>query len=454
MNLLYIHTHDSGRYFSPYGYSVPSDHLLAFAKDATTFTNGYCVNPTCSPSRASMLTGIYPHQNGMLGLAQRGFGLNDTDQHLCNFLKRNGYHTVLSGIQHEVDFYTNVEASKTIGYHEVLTHDPFVYQKEDYHLWDQENAQAAADWLKHADHDQPFFMSYGMHSTHRPFPLEISERVNENYVKPWQPIFNNAENRHDTAQYLTSAQHADECFKIVIDALKEAGCYENTIILFTTDHGVAYPFNKCYLSDKGTGVSLIMRVPDSLEKGNVCDALVSQIDVFPTLCDLLKLDQPDYLEGKSFSGCFYGLPAGDEYVYSEINFHTSYEPCRAVRSERYKYIRYYDRTHLFVNPSNTDSNKVKDFYMENGYASYPKAEEAFYDLIYDPDEMNNLIDHEELHEIIDEFRNQLHDFQVKTNDPLLNGPLPVKPSYKVNKPDCIEASSKNPEDYLSEGKFY
>ena len=199
---------------------------------------------------------------------------------------------------------------------------------------------------------------------------------------------------------------------------------------------------------------MIMRVPDSLEKGNVCDALVSQIDVFPTLCDLLKLDQPDYLEGKSFSGCFYGLPAGDEYVYSEINFHTSYEPCRAVRSERYKYIRYYDRTHLFVNPSNTDSNKVKDFYMENGYGSYPKAEEAFYDLIYDPDEMNNLIDHEDLHEIIDEFRNQLHDFQVKTNDPLLNGPLPVKPSYKVNKPDCIEASSKNPEDYLSEGKFY
>lgn len=56
-------------------------------------------------------------------------------------------------------------------------------------------------------------------------------------------------------------QHADECFKISNDALKEAGCYENTIILFTTDHGVAYPFNKCYLSDKGTGVSLIMRVP-------------------------------------------------------------------------------------------------------------------------------------------------------------------------------------------------
>lgn len=454
MNLIYIHTHDSGRYFSPYGYEVPSDHLLEFAKDATTFTNGYCVNPTCSPSRASLLTGIYPHQNGMLGLAQRGFGLNDNEKHLCNFLKRNGYYTVLSGVQHEVDFYTNVEASKTLGYDEVLTHDPFVHQKEDYHLWDEENAEAAAQWLKQKNHEQPFFLSYGMHSTHRPFPIQVSKNINENYVKPWSPIFNNAENRHDTAQYLTSAENADHCFKIVLDALKEAGLYEDTIILFTTDHGVAYPFNKCYLSDKGTGVSLIMRVPNSIEKGNVKDNLISQIDVFPTLCDLLKLDKPDYLEGKSFSGCFYGEDCCDDYVFSEINFHTSYEPCRAVRSERYKYIRYYDQSHLKVNPSNTDSNKVKDFYMLHGYAEYQKAEEAFYDLYYDPDEQHNLIQQDELKDIINEFRKQLEDFQIRTNDPLLKGQLEIKPTYKVNKPECLEASSKNPDDYLKEGRFY
>ena len=75
MNVIYINTHDSGRVLSPYGYDIPTDNLKEFAKDALTFTNTYCVGPTCSPSRAGLLTGTYPHQNGMLGLAQRGFSL-------------------------------------------------------------------------------------------------------------------------------------------------------------------------------------------------------------------------------------------------------------------------------------------------------------------------------------------------------------------------------------------
>ena len=70
-NLIYINTHDTGRMISPYGYNIPTDNLLSLAKDSTLFTNCYCCGPTCSPSRAAMLTGTYPHQNGMLGLAQR-----------------------------------------------------------------------------------------------------------------------------------------------------------------------------------------------------------------------------------------------------------------------------------------------------------------------------------------------------------------------------------------------
>ena len=86
MNILYIHTHDSGRMVSPYGVNAPTDNLLAFARDAAVFTQAYCAGPTCSPSRAALLTGTYPHQNGMLGLAQRGFGLTDYRRHLAQFL--------------------------------------------------------------------------------------------------------------------------------------------------------------------------------------------------------------------------------------------------------------------------------------------------------------------------------------------------------------------------------
>lgn len=136
-NLVYMHTHDSGRLFNVYGYDVPSSHLKAFAHDSVTFNNMYCVSPTCSPSRASLLTGMYPHQNGMLGLAQRGFSLYDNNHHLCQFLKRNHYHTVLSGVQHETGFYLDVENSKNLGYDEVITDSIDGFKKSDLFIWDK-----------------------------------------------------------------------------------------------------------------------------------------------------------------------------------------------------------------------------------------------------------------------------------------------------------------------------
>ena len=107
-NLVYINTHDTGRMLSPYGVKAPTPNFEKFAEDATLFTHAYSCGPTCSPSRAAMLTGIYPHQNGMLGLAQRGFSLADPEKHLANYLRQNGYRTAISGIQHETGWYLDI----------------------------------------------------------------------------------------------------------------------------------------------------------------------------------------------------------------------------------------------------------------------------------------------------------------------------------------------------------
>ena len=454
MNVVYIHTHDSGRCLSPYGYQVPTDTIMEFAKKSLTFTNAYCAGPTCSPSRASLLTGLYPHQNGMLGLAQRGFSLNDYGQHLCQFLGRNNYYTVLSGIQHEVAYYLNVEASKQLGYDEVLTTASADYLAEDLHFWDDANADKVVEWLKTANKKKPFFISYGMHSTHRPFPVQINEEIDEKYVKPATPIINNEVNRHDFAQYLTSAKNADQCFKKIMGAIKENGFEDNTIIFFTTDHGLPYLFNKCSLRDRGIGVSFIMHVPHAQSNGQVTDALISHVDVFPTLCDLLKLEKPDYLEGHSFAGIFEGEKVEDEYIFAEINFHASYEPARCIRNRRYKYIRYYDKNHLKVNANNFDDSEAKEFYLDHGLVDYPKYEEALYDLYYDPQEENNIINHEEVKDVVKTMKDKLNEFQVRTNDPILKGPLEIKSHYKVNKAGAIHPSSKDPEDYEPEGTFY
>lgn len=452
MNVIYINTHDSGRMLSPYGYDIPTENLKKLAEDSVVFTNAFCAGPTCSPSRAALLTGIFPHQNGMLGLAQRGFSLYNPEKHLANFLKNNGYNTCLCGIQHEYGWYLDLEKNglHNLGYNEIITTDSKPFKKEELHLWDRNNAAEVVKWLDNYEDNKPFLLSFGMHSTHRPYPVEVADFIDERYVVPPYPITNNEENRHDHAQYMTTAHYADENIKMIVDALKKNNFYENSIIIFTTDHGLALPFNKCNLTDTGIGVSLIMKVPEAASNGKVVDSLVSQIDVFPTLCELLNLDKPEYLEGKSFAEAFADNKAVlDEYIFAEVNFHTSYEPIRCVRTKRYKYIKYYDETWNKVNLSNMDESVPKDFLMENGLKEKVKYREGLFDLYFDPTERNNLADDSKYQEGLEKLRKVLYEKQVKTDDPILKGALEIKKGYKVNKVECETASSKNKDDYVS-----
>jgi len=99
-NILYLHSHDTGRYVQPYGYAVPTLNIQRLAEQGVLFRKAFCAAPTCSPSRASLLTGQYAHCSGMLGLAHRGFSLNDYTQHLLHTLRKEGYHSALIGEEH------------------------------------------------------------------------------------------------------------------------------------------------------------------------------------------------------------------------------------------------------------------------------------------------------------------------------------------------------------------
>jgi arylsulfatase A-like enzyme len=450
MNVLYINTHDTGRMINVYGQAVITPNLQELGKDAIVFTEAFSCGPTCSPSRAALLTGLYPHQNGMLGLAQRGFSLTDPHQHLASYLNSQGYHTVISGLQHEVGSYLdiNVEKLKELGYQDVLTTDTKPYKKEELCAWDRQNVIKAIEWLKSYQGNKPFMLTYGMHSTHRPFPVDVDAQIDARYVKPINPVYNNEENRSDLARFMTSVKAADENVGLLIKALKESGHYDDTIVIFTTDHGVAVPFNKCTLNDAGIGVSMILRVPGSKRNGTVYDGLFSQIDLFPTLCDLLAIQKPDYLQGQSFAELITeGKEIEDEAIFAEINFHTSYEPVRCVRTKRYKYICYYDKLWDKINLSNIDESQPKDFLMKHGLAEKHKYQEGLFDLYYDPEEQNNLCANPNYAKIKTELKAKLDEHLIETNDPILKGPLPLLSGYKVNKRTCLTASSKNPDDY-------
>lgn len=170
---------------------------------------------------------------------------------------------------------------------------------------------------------------------------------------------------------------------------------------------------------------LIMRAPSRFRGGRACDAMVSHIDVFPTICELLGLPAPAWLSGVSMAPMLNGTASGVRAeVFAEINYHgLMYEPTRCIRTERYKYIRRW--TPDITATSNCDNSPSKDFWLAHGSAQLRYPDEEFYDLVFDPHEQNNLLARAEYAGAVDEMRCRLEQWMQDTRDPLLNGPIPL-----------------------------
>lgn len=439
MNILYVHTHDTGRMIQPYDPAIPTPTLQRLAQDGTLFRHAYCCGPTCSPSRAALLTGQPPHANGMYGLAHRGFSLKDYSHHLANYLKQFGYETVLFGMQHEC------KDPNGIGYDRVFV-DPR-REAEDLTAWDISNGDAAIAYLKEP-HEKPFFMSYGLAHTHRPF-LEIDGSVNPDYLRVPPCLPDNARTREDFAGFVTSAMRADQCIGRVLDELDRQGLTEQTLILYTTDHGIAFPHMKCNLYDTGIGVSLILKYPGNPSAGKVTDALVSQVDLYPTLCELLGIPKPEWLTGRSLLPVLNNeAEEVNDAVFSEVTYHAAAEPQRCVRTRRYKYIRRYGVNDDYV-PANIDAGGSKDFLLEEGLLSRQIPREMLFDLSFDPAERQNLIGHPDYQKIAEEMRSRLARHMADTGDFVDSGQLPRPEGMVLNTITCIDPDSTDPADYES-----
>lgn len=419
VNILYIHSHDTGRYLQPYGYGIPTPNLQRLAQQGVLFRRAYCAAPTCSPSRAALLTGQAPHSAGMLGLANRGFVLGDFRQHVIHTLKSAGYTSALAGIQHltSAQFHRGAEA---VGYDRILTTD-----HAEAHL-------RAIDYIKDAP-AQPFFLTVGFFENHREFPREHD--VDAAYVSPPAPLPDTPRIRQDMANYIAMAKTLDDKVGQVLGALDDAGLTDETLVIYTTDHGIAFPGMKCSLTDAGIGVALILRGPGEFSGGKTVDALVSHIDVFPTLCDLLDIEAPPWLQGRSMLPLLRGEGAAMRAeIFAEVSYHATYEPKRAVRSERYKYIRRYDRRQSPVLP-NIDDGLSKDDFLEQGFAQRAPAAEQLYDTYFDSAESNNLVNDAGYADVLDDMRGRLDRWMRATEDPLLRGPVPAPAVAVANDPD-------------------
>ena len=407
-NIVYIHSHDTGRYIQPYGCGVQTPNLQRLAEEGILFRQAFTAAPTCSPSRACLLTGQAAHSNGMLGLAHMGWTLKAYKQHLIHTLHDVGYTSALCGIQHIAA--QPSASTDAIGYGKIIDVD----SKESALI-----GQAAADYLKR-DHDQPFFLSVGFWDTHRPFP---EPRDNPNHIQVAPTLPDTPETRLDMAAYQASAQQLDRGIGRVLDALDEAGLSEDTLVICTTDHGLPMPKMKGKLTDHGMGVFLMMRGPYGFSSGQVCDAMVSQVDLFPTLCDLLGIEPPEWVQGRSMMPLIRGEAEEiNEEIFGEVTYHAAYEPKRAVRTKQWKYIRRFDRTYTEEVLPNCDEGSSKKWLLEKtDWGTSQSPEEQLYDLVLDPQENNNLAEFPRVGKIRDEMRARLHAWMERTHDPLLHG---------------------------------
>ena len=419
-NIIYIHSHDTGRYLQPYGHAVPAPNLQRLASQGVLFRKAFNAGPTCSPSRASLLTGMCPHSNGMFGLAHRGFVLNDYKQHILHTLRPAGYYSALFGIQHVA------KDPATIGYDKVQT-----FQGN--HV--EEVSAAAAAFLKQSP-TTPFFIDCGFFETHREY-RKPGPKEDPRFCLPPAPIPDTPQTRQDIAAFKASARVMDEGVGLVLAALESAGLADNTLVISTTDHGIAFPAMKCNLTDHGMGVSLIMRGPGGFTGGKVCDAMVSHIDLFPTICDLLAIERPAWLQGKSLLPLMTGAASEiHDEIFSEVNYHAAYEPKRAVRTQRWKYIRHFDsRTH--PNLPNCDDGLSKTLWLENGWRDRSVDAEQLFDLMFDPNETRNVAADPAWRAARDEMRGRLDRWMRATNDPILHGPIKAPPGALANDPDGI-----------------
>jgi arylsulfatase A-like enzyme len=416
-NILYIHSHDTGRYVQPYGFQVPTPNIQLLADQGVLFREAFCAAPTCSGSRASLLTGLYCHNNGMLGLAHRGWKLDDYEQHWVHALRRAGYRSTMIGEQH-----ISTDPG-VIGYDEVI--ESGTTRADDV-------APRTIEALRRAaDSEQPWFMSVGFFETHRDFSAPTSVR-DTLYSLPPANLPDVVATRKDMAAFKASARSLDQGIGAVLHGLHDLGLVEDTLVICTTDHGIAFPGAKATLTDRGIGVMMIVRGPQGFSGGKVIDAQVSHLDVYPTLCELAGVEAPGWLQGSSLMPLVRGETERlHEEIFSEVTFHAAYEPQRALRTERWKYIRRFDD---YPGPvlANCDDSESKSLLVAAGWGERKVPRERLYDLVLDPAESDDLVTRPEFAEHLADLRGRLERWMQETDDPLLTGPVQPPPGALLN----------------------
>lgn len=436
-NIVLFVCDDLGTELGCYGnQAIKTPHLDALAAAGTRYTQAFCTTASCSASRSVILTGLFNHANAQYGHEHtyHHFRTYDNVQSLPVRLKGAGYRTARVGKLH-------------VGPEEVYRFDQVLPGNARNPVQMANNCQA----ILAAKSDEPFFLYFCPADPHRsgdtvasipekpnafgnkpqgyPGVEEVMYRPEDVLVPPFLPATATA--RAELAQYYQSVSRIDQGLGRLVALLKETGVYDETVILFTSDHGMAFPGAKTTAYEPGLRIPLVVRHPE--RKPAASPALVSTVDFVPTILDLagaLTKKVQGELHGRSFAATIGDTKAtANDEIYASHTFHeiTMYYPMRVVHTGRHKLI--WNIAHGLPFPFASDLweaptwqtayRQGKDAkYGQRTVAAYiqrPKFE--LYDLKTDPDETKNLADSPQHRQLLTDLQAKLKTFQQRTKDP-------------------------------------
>src|SRR3984957_8184472 len=435
-NVLLIIADDQGYDMSCCGGRVKTPVLDDLAASGTLFTQGYATVSSCSSSRATLYTGLYSHTNGMYGLAHdvHNFSLLDDVKTLPWMLKRAGFATALVGKKH-------VKPDALLPYDAWLA--PELPGIRDVAVM----AHLAGQWIRAQDKNRPFFLTVGYSDPHR-------DALNFGNSRKWPEVEREIYSpsdvlipnhlpdlpgvREDLAQYYESVSRLDSGVGILLRELRSSGHENDTLVIYLSDNGRPFPGAKDNLYEPGLHLPLIIRSPEQSARGTQSRALVSWIDIAPTMLAWAGVTPPkNYryapLPGRSLLPILDDAdPRGFDRVFATHSFHeiNQYYPMRSVRTRKYSYF-------LNLEPSLTVpvASDVQLSPSWKAITSTPGANlgkrtlqsfahrpsEELSDLATDPDEVVNLASNSAHAVALADLRTQLHDWRAATHDPWLPG---------------------------------
>ena len=425
-NILLIVSEDNGQELGCYGDPyVKTPVLDRLAEEGVRFHNAYVPQAGCSQSRAALLTGLYPHQNGQIGLATWKFRMYREDTpNIVQCLKQSGYRTGIIGKLH-----INPASSFPFDMKEISSSNFGRKKLKDY-------AKYARQFFDTAN--QPFFLSINYPDAHRPFTKQVrglpKKPLAGSDVTPL-PYFglDTAQLREDTANYYNCMNRLDVLIGDLLEELARSGKASNTVIVYMGDHGADLLRGKRTSYEGGLRVPLIVKLPGNTKSGQVRHELVSTLDLMPTLLAIAKANPIADLPGSSLLPLLRGEETRwRKFLFTEFHLHSAHNfyPQRTVRSDRFK---------LIENLLPGEQNPGYQFTLQRFYEGLPAAianapmpvraaydrmknppAYELYDLQADPYEFRNLAGDPQHADTLNELKARLSQWRQRTNDPLLD----------------------------------